>query len=155
MQCPYCASSELTVLETRDSAEGIQRRRKCRTCQKRFSTVERLVFEQPPMIIKRDGRREAFNREKLVRNIYKACDKRPLPVGEIERLVDDIQEELMRTNRLEAPSRMIGDMVMDRLSKLDNIAYVRFASVYLNPADITDLLAIIERLRHTENENNL
>lgn len=150
MRCPYCESEDLQVIETRDVPNGIQRRRRCRTCDRRFNTLERLVLGQPTMIIKRDGRREEFDRGKLERNVRKACNKRPLAVGEVERLVDDVEEELTRQNRPEVSSRFIGDLVMDRLRKLDGIAYVRFASVYLNLADLNDLLHVIERLREDD-----
>jgi transcriptional repressor NrdR len=150
VHCPFCGAEESNVLDTRDAAEGIQRRRRCRMCQKIFKTVERVEIGHPPMVIKRDGRREAFDRDKLIRNVRKAADKRPLPVGDIERLVDDIEHDLIQQGRLEIPSKSIGDMVMDRLLRLDRIAYVRFASVYLNLTDLDDLLHVIERIRHDE-----
>lgn len=140
------------VLDTRDSTEGVHRRRRCKQCQQRFNTVERVDLGRPPVIIKRDGRREPFDREKLVRNVRKACDKRPLPVGEIERLVDDIEQSIIQQGRLEVPSKAIGEMAMDRLLKLDRIAYVRFASVYLGFADIDDLMKVVDRIRHDERE---
>ena len=147
MRCPFCASEDSHVLDTRDAPEGIHRRRRCKNCQQRFNTFERVNVGHPPMIIKRDQRRENFDRDKLVRNVRKACDKRPLPVGEVERLVDDIEQDLIQQARQEVPSQMIGEMVMDRLLKLDSIAYVRFASVYLGLADLDDLLRVIDRLR--------
>lgn len=147
MRCPFCASEDSQVLDTRDAPEGIHRRRRCKHCQQRYNTFERVDVGHPPMIIKRDQRREPFDRDKLVRNIRKACDKRPLPVGEIERLVDDIEQDLIQQSRQEVPSQVIGEMVMDRLLTLDGIAYVRFASVYLGLADIDDLLRVIARLR--------
>jgi transcriptional repressor NrdR len=153
MRCPNCGTEDSQVLETRDAPEAVHRRRRCKHCQQRFNTVERVNVGHPPMIIKRDGRREAFDREKLVRNIRKACQKRPLPVGEVESIVDNIEHELSQQSRLEVPSQYIGEMVMDRLRKLDGIAYVRFASVYLNLADIDDLLQVIERLRHDDKAN--
>jgi len=147
MRCPYCAAEDSQVLDTRDAPEGIHRRRRCKNCERRFNTFERVNVGQPPMIIKRDGRREVFDRDKLVRNVRKACEKRPLPVGEVERLVDDIEHDLIQKGRLEIPSHVIGEMVMDRLLKLDSIAYVRFASVYLGLEDLDDLLQVIERIR--------
>ncbi len=150
MHCPFCGAEDSNVLDTRDAAEGIQRRRRCRHCQRIFKTVERVEIGHPPMVIKHDGRREPFDRDKLIRNVRKACDKRPLPVGDIERLVDDIEQALIQQGRLEVPSKMIGDMVMDRLLKLDRIAYVRFASVYLNVTDLDDLMQVIERIRREE-----
>jgi transcriptional repressor NrdR len=151
MRCPFCGSEDTQVLDTRDAAEGVHRRRRCKNCQRRFNTVERVDVGRPPMVIKRDGRREPFDREKLLRNVRKACEKRPLPVGEIERLVDDIEQSLAQSGRLEVPGKTIGEMVMDRLLKLDRIAYVRFASVYLGLADLDDLMQVVERIRHEEN----
>ncbi len=150
MRCPTCGSEDSQVLETRDSPEGVQRRRRCKQCQQRFNTIERIALEHPPMVIKRDGRREPFDRDKLLRNVRKSCEKRPLPVGEIERMVDAIEAELARQHRLEVPSRAIGELVMDHLLKLDRIAYIRFASVYLNFEDLDDLLRVVERIRHDE-----
>lgn len=147
MRCPFCGSNNSQVLETRDAPDGIHRRRKCRECGQRFSTTERVELGRHPLIIKRDGRREPFDREKLIRNIRKACDKRPLPVGEVERLVDDIEQDLIQQGRLEIPSRTIGELAMDRLLRLDRIAYIRFASVYLNFADIDDLAREVDRIR--------
>ena len=141
------------MLDTRDTGDGIQRRRRCRECQQRFNTVERVEIGHVPMVIKRDGRREPFNRDKLIRNVQKACDKRPLPVGEIERLADDIEQDLIQQGKREIPSKLIGDMTMDRLLKLDRIAYVRFASVYLKLTDLDDLLQVVERIRHAEADN--
>jgi transcriptional repressor NrdR len=154
MICPYCDFEDSQVLETRDASEGVHRRRRCKNCQKRFNTLERIEIGHPPMVIKRDGRREPFNREKLVRNVQKACEKRPLPVGEVERLVDDIEQKLVQQSRLEVSSHQIGEMVMDRLRKLDRIAYVRFASVYLNLANLDDLMQVVERLRYEEPPEN-
>jgi len=152
MRCPFCGTEDSQVLDTRDAPEGIHRRRRCKHCQQRFSTSERVNIGHPPMIIKRDARREAFDRGKLVRNVQKACEKRPLPVGEVERLVDDIEQDLVQQGRLEVASNVIGQMVMDRLMKLDSIAYVRFASVYLGLADVDDLLRVIERMRHEQDQ---
>lgn len=152
MHCPFCGSEDSNVLDTRDTGDGIQRRRRCRNCQQRYNTVERIDIGHVPMVIKRDGRREPFNREKLIRNVQKACDKRPLPVGEIERLADDIEQDLIQQGKREIPSKLIGDMTMDRLLKLDRIAYVRFASVYLKLADLDDLLQVVDRIRHAEAE---
>jgi transcriptional repressor NrdR len=150
VHCPFCGAEDSNVLDTRDTAEGIQRRRRCRNCQRIFKTVERVEIGHTPMVIKHDGRRELFDRDKLIRNVRKACEKRPLPVGDIERLVDDIEQGLIQQGRLEVPSKIVGDMVMDRLLKLDSIAYVRFASVYLNVTDLDDLMQVIERIRREE-----
>jgi len=150
MHCPFCEHENSSVLDTRDAVEGIHRRRRCHHCKKIFKTFERVDVGHTPLVIKRDGRREPFDRDKLIRNIRKAADKRPLPVGDIERLVDDIEQDLIQSGRPEIPSKSIGDMAMDRLLKLDRIAYVRFASVYLNLADLDDLLQVVERIRHED-----
>ncbi len=128
-----------------DASEGIRRRRECLGCQRRFTTYERT---QPVslFIIKKDERREEFNREKLLTGVRKACEKRPLPTGAIEKLVDEIENELYRLGKAEVPSSVIGEMVMAGLKKLDHIAYIRFASVYRAFADITQLKQAVDSL---------
>jgi len=125
--------------------DGIRRRRRCLSCGSRFTTYERL---QPAslFVIKKDERREGFDREKLLVGIRKACEKRPLPTGAIDKLVDDIEAGLYRLGKAEVPSTLIGDMVMQRLKRLDHIAYIRFASVYREFADITALKREVDTL---------
>jgi transcriptional repressor NrdR len=145
MNCPYCGHSEDKVIDSREVNEGIRRRRQCLGCGARFTTYERL---QPAslFVIKKDERREEFDREKLMTGIRKACEKRPLPMGSVEKLADDIEAELYQLGKAEVASTVIGDMVMERLKKLDHIAYIRFASVYREFADITALKQEVDTL---------
>jgi transcriptional repressor NrdR len=135
MKCPYCGYVESRVTDSRDQGGSIHRRRRCERCLQRFSTVERVVLHEL-MVVKRDGRREPFKREKIETGVRHACQKRPIPVGELEALVEDVENELYRLGTAEVESRIIGEMVMDRLRKLDDIAYIRFASVYRSYPDI-------------------
>jgi transcriptional repressor NrdR len=135
MKCPYCGFFESRVTDSRDQGGAIHRRRRCEHCHQRFSTVERVVLPEL-MVAKRDGRREAFNREKLENGLRRACEKRPIPVGQLEAVVEEIENELYKLGTAEVESRIIGEMVMDRLRKLDDIAYIRFASVYRSYPDI-------------------
>ncbi|HJX13067.1 MAG TPA: transcriptional regulator NrdR [Dehalococcoidales bacterium] len=145
MNCPYCGYYDSRVIDSRDVNDGIRRRRQCLKCEARFTTYERL---QPAslFVVKKDQRREEFDREKLLAGIRKACEKRPLPSGTAERLADDIEAELYQTGRTEIPTSLIGDLVMARLKKLDHIAYIRFASVYRDFADITMLKQEVDTL---------
>jgi transcriptional repressor NrdR len=149
MNCPYCGHSEDKVIDSREVNEGIRRRRQCLGCGARFTTYERL---QPAslFVIKKDERREEFDREKLLTGIRKACEKRPLPTGIVEKLVDDIEAELYQLGKAEIPSAVVGDMVMARLKNLDHIAYIRFASVYREFADITALKEEVDTLFEAE-----
>jgi transcriptional repressor NrdR len=151
MKCPYCGQHDSRVIDSRDVNEGIRRRRLCSGCGSRFTTYERL---QPTalFVVKKDKRREEFSREKLLSGVRKACEKRPLPTGAVERLVDDIEAELYHQGRAEMPSTAIGDMVMTRLKSLDNIAYIRFASVYRDFTDITALKQEVDILLSAEAE---
>ena len=146
MRCPYCAKEDSKVIDTRESDETIRRRRECLKCSRRFTTYER-VAQTSLMVIKQDGRREAFDRQKLMSGIVRACAKRPVPMDEIERTVEDIEMQLHTTGRSEIDSQKVGQMVMDRLRALDDVAYVRFASVYRRFADLESLQAEIQRLR--------
>ena len=145
MNCPYCGHYDSKVTDSRDVNDGVRRRRQCLSCGSRFTTYERL---QPAslFVINKDQRREEFDRNKLLSGIRKACEKRPLPTGAIEKLVDDIETELYRLGKAEIPGALIGDMVMERLKKLDQVAYIRFASVYREFADITALKQEVDTL---------
>jgi transcriptional repressor NrdR len=151
MNCPYCGHSEDKVIDSREVNDGIRRRRQCLGCGERFTTYERL---QPAslFVIKKDERREEFDREKLSSGIRKACEKRPLPTGIVEKLVDDIEAELYQLGKAEIPSTVVGDIVMERLKNLDHIAYIRFASVYREFADITALKQEVDTLLDAEAE---
>ena len=145
MKCPYCGSDDSKVIDSRDVNDGVRRRRQCLDCESRFTTYER-VLPSSLFVVKKDQRREEFNKDKLLVGIRKACEKRPLPAGAIDRLADDIEAELYQLGRAEVASTTIGDMVMERLRKLDYIAYIRFASVYRDFADITDLKQEVDTL---------
>lgn len=133
------------MIDSREVEEGIRRRRQCLGCSKRFTTYERL---QPAslFIIKKDERREEYNREKLLSGIRKACEKRPLPTGSIEKIVDEIEAALYKQGKTEIPSTLVGDLVMAKLKEVDNIAYIRFASVYREFADIKALKEAVDNL---------
>jgi len=149
MNCPYCSYHDSKVIDSRDINDGIRRRRQCLKCDSRFTTYERF---QPAglFVIKKDERREEFNRDKLLAGIRKACEKRPLPSGAVENTADDIEAELYRSGKLEMPSTLIGDMVMERLKELDHIAYIRFASIYRDFTDITTLKEVVDALVSSE-----
>ena len=139
MKCPYCFHEETKVVDKRETEEldVTRRRRECLKCKKRFTTYER-VESLDLAILKKDGRREAFDREKLKRGIIKACEKRPVSYEQIEALIDKLEAELRKLKSKEVPSKLIGEKVMNGLKKLDKIAYIRFASVYRSFADVTD-----------------
>src|SRR3990172_6057651 len=124
MRCPYCASPDTKVTDSRDSEEGIRRRRECLHCEQRFSTIERLASGSL-LVAKKDGRREEFSREKLLSGLRTACEKRPLPAGAIEAVADAVEAELRRSGAPEVPSSQIGELAMDHLRALDQIAYIR------------------------------
>jgi transcriptional repressor NrdR len=146
MQCPYCAKEQNKVIDTRESDETIRRRRQCLNCGKRFTTYERIA-QTGLMVIKQDSRREAFDRQKLMSGVVKACAKRPVPMEAIEALVDEIEMELHAQGKSEVDSQKIGQMLMERLRVLDDVAYVRFASVYRRFADLDSLAIEIQRLK--------
>ena len=147
MKCPYCGGTESRVKDSRDVGDAVHRRRECEHCKGRFSTYERVEKSQL-MVIKRDQRREAFDRQKLFMGISKACEKRPLPMREIENSVEEIEQELYRQGRQEVPSSVIGELVMERLQHMDKIAYIRFASVYRSFNDVETMLEELETLLH-------
>ena len=146
MKCPYCGSRKDKVLDSRASSKGksIRRRRACLRCKKRFTTYE-YVETVPLLVVKKDGRREAFNREKLLMGVMKACEKRPVSVEKMERLVDDIARKLEKEHEKEVKTKEIGELVMERLHSLDQIAYVRFASVYRQFKDVSEFM---KELKH-------
>ena len=147
MRCPYCHVEETRVNETRmnEEQEIIRRRRECLECKRRFTTYERYE-EQPLYVIKKDGRRESFDREKLMNGITRACDKRPVSRDAIEKVVTDIERSMRDSLEDEMPTSAIGDMVMHHLHLLDEVAYVRFASVYKEFRDAESFMEEIERL---------
>jgi transcriptional repressor NrdR len=146
MRCPFCQSDQSKVLDTtHDSRGGVRRRRECEHCTQRFSTYERPIFATP-LIIKQDGNREEFDREKLIKGIRIACAKRPVPADSIERLVGEVEATLQRMGKEEVSARIVGDMVIAGLKELDHIAYIRYASVYLRMDDLRSIRNEIDRL---------
>lgn len=137
MRCPYCHNTDSRVLESRASEDHttIRRRRECPGCLKRFTTYEKIEMA-PLLVIKKDNRREELSRDKLLRGILKACEKRPIPIEQIEAVVDTIERELRSEFEREVPAERVGEKVMDKLRNLDGVAYVRFASVYRQFRDV-------------------
>lgn len=146
MQCPYCKNTTSKVIDTsHDSRGGVRRRRECEKCGQRFSTYERPILATP-LIIKADGTREEFDREKLLRGIRIACAKRPVSAADIERFVGEIEANLQSMGRAEVSSRVVGDMVIGGLKELDQIAYIRYAIVYLQLSDLRSIRDEIDHL---------
>jgi len=145
MNCPYCGYYDSRVIDSRDVNDSIRRRRECLKCRKRFTTYER-VQRGSLFVIKKDQRREEFNKEKLLRGLHKACEKRPLRTGAVDQVADDIESQLFALGKTEVSSSTIGDMVMEHLKDLDYIAYIRFASVYRQFGDITALKKEVDTL---------
>ncbi len=137
MKCPYCGDPESKVVDSRHSDDGfsIRRRRECLACQKRFTTYE-TVESLPLIVVKKDGRRQAFDRNKVLHGMVRACEKRPVPMAEMERASAEIEQILQNTLEREVRSERIGELVMERLKALDEVSYVRFASVYRQFKDI-------------------
>lgn len=145
MKCPYCGNSETDVVETRDTEGATRRRRGCKQCEKRFTTYER-VENIDLVVIKKDGRREKFDREKLRRGLIKSTEKRPISNETIGEILNEIEQELRSKDTTEISSRTIGNIVLRKFKKLDKVAYIRFASVYLDFDDLKDFEKIIEKL---------
>ena len=145
MDCPFCPSTRSKVTDKRDSVNGVRRRRECLKCKKRFTTYEK-VSRHGLYIIKKDGNRESFEREKLEKGIDKAFEKRPVAKEKIEKMINEIEEQLRRKGKKEIKSSTIGEMVMKKIKKLDSVAYVRFASVYLNFKNLKDFKKVISQL---------
>lgn len=139
MKCPFCDSTEIRVVDSRDdeARDAIRRRRECTSCQRRFTTYER-VEETPLVVIKRTGEREVFSRSKLLRGLMRACEKRPIDADTLEKLVDGIEAELRNEFKTEVPSAEIGELALAKLKVLDKVAYVRFASVYRHFEDVEE-----------------
>ncbi|HLQ72244.1 MAG TPA: transcriptional regulator NrdR [Bacillota bacterium] len=151
MRCSNCQNKSTKVLDSRPIEEGatIRRRRECERCGFRFTTFERME-EIPLIIVKKDGARQEFSREKLIRGLIKACEKRPVPLEKLEAVALDVEKELRDDGISEVESKDIGELVMERLSKLDEVAYVRFASVYRQFKDISVFLDELKDLIHTD-----
>ena len=147
MKCPFCENPDTKVIDSRQTDDGhaIRRRRECENCKKRFTTYEK-VEEMILMVIKKDGSREAFDRNKIFSGIRKACEKRPVPVAKMEEVVDEIERGLNNMMEKEVESAFIGELIMEKLRDLDEVAYVRFASVYRQFTDINTFVSEIEKL---------
>jgi transcriptional repressor NrdR len=142
MKCPFCAHDDTRVVDSRLGKEGnnTRRRRECVECEKRFTTYER-VEETLPLVIKKDGRREAFDRHKIISGIQRACEKRPVPIATIEKVVDQMELSLQESGEKEIDASRIGEAIMEALQSLDEVAYVRFASVYRQFRDINEFMS--------------
>ena len=137
MDCPYCGNSKTRVTDNRKAPDGVRRRRECLKCKKRFTTYEK-VAKSDFYIIKKDGTREKFDRGKLEKGIQKAFEKRPVPQEDIEKMIAEMEEMLRRKGKKEIKSSVIGELVMKKIKKMDNVAYIRFASVYRDFQDVKD-----------------
>ena len=147
MKCPFCAHLEDKVVDSREAKIGdtIRRRRECMGCGRRFTTYER-IDEIPYMVVKKDGRREKFDRQKLLTGLLKACEKRPVPMSKLEQIVNETEALVAESSDRERPTPEVGELVMNRLKKLDKVAYVRFASVYLDFKDVPDFMDELKEL---------
>ena len=147
MKCPYCGHPESKVIDSRPADENasIRRRRECLACAKRFTTYE-TVESLPMVVIKKDGSRQSFDRQKMLRGMIRACEKRPVPLADLEHIADEIEQELQNSMEREIRTEVIGEKVMDRLRKVDQVAYVRFASVYRQFKDIDTFMAELNKL---------
>lgn len=147
MKCPFCSHPEDKVIDSRPTDEGttIRRRRECLGCQKRYTTYEKVEY-MPLMVIKKDKSRQPYNREKLLNGILRACEKRPVSIGEIDHLIDTVEARIYNTLEREVTSTEIGECVMEELRKLDEVAYVRFASVYRQFKDINTFMEELQKI---------
>ena len=147
MKCPFCGHLEDKVVDSRESREGevIRRRRECLSCAKRFTSYER-IDQIPPMVVKKDGRRERFDRGKVLGGLLKACEKRPVPVKTLELITDRVESLVQESPEREVPTDVVGEYLMDRLRELDKVAFVRFASVYRDFKDVDQFMATLKGL---------
>ena len=146
MQCPYCSNEDTKVLDSRESEESVRRRRECSNCKKRFTTYERAEITEL-IVIKKDGRPEAFDRSKIIKGMMRACEKRPIETSEIEKTADEIELELRNRDNIEIDSKEIGELIMSKLKQLDQVAYIRFASVYREFTDIAHFKKELKNLK--------
>ncbi len=153
MKCPYCGTNEDKVIDSREASDGaaIRRRRECLKCERRYTTYERLE-ETPLLVVKRDGRREPFDRKKILSGVIKACEKRPVPMEQMEALVDHLDQEIRQEFEKEVSSVEIGERLMQRLQKLDEVAYVRFASVYRSFKDLNQFMKELRELLNNKKQ---
>lgn len=157
MKCPYCKERDSRVIDTREVPEGIRRRRECNACEQRFTTYERVAGISL-LIVKRDGRREEFDRHKLFKSLLIACSKRPIPTSKIEKAVHEVETDLYARAKGEIQSLEVGRLVMDQLQRIDDVAYVRYASVYRRFQDVDtmaeEIKHLLERKRREEEQKN-
>ena len=155
MRCPYCGKADSRVVDSRAADEGatIRRRRECTGCGRRFTTYE-VVEKVPLMVIKNDGRREPFKQEKLLNGLIRSCEKRDIPMARIVRLANEIEREVRNTMEREIPSKKLGQLVMDHLRDFDEVAYIRFASVYRKFADIGNFITELDELRESKKKKD-
>jgi transcriptional repressor NrdR len=153
MKCPFCAHLEDKVVDSRESREGevIRRRRECLACGKRFTSYER-IDQIPHLVVKKDGRRERFDREKVLAGLLKACEKRPVPVKTLEMIADKVESMVQESPDREVPTTEVGEFLMERLRELDKVAFVRFASVYRDFKDVDAFMATLKGLLETSRE---
>ncbi len=151
MKCPFCGFVNDKVVDSRESkeADSIRRRRECLKCEKRFTTYER-IDEIPYMVVKKDGRREKFDRQKVLNGLLRACEKRPVPISKLEQIVNDAESFVIESAERERKTTEIGELIMNRLRKHDKVAYVRFASVYLDFKDVKEFMAELKDLLKTK-----
>jgi len=149
MKCPYCGAKRTRVIATDHDAQGVRRRRECSSCKQRFSTLERAVLVTP-LVVKRDDRREEFDREKLLSGLRVACARRPVSADDLERLADRVESRIRQMGKMEVNSRTIGDLVIAELRELDPVSYIRYAIVYLGLEDLEAVRTEINRLLEVE-----
>lgn len=156
MKCPYCTNVDNKVIDSRLSKDGrtIRRRRECLDCERRFTTYERLE-EILPMIVKKDGRRESFNRDKIIQGVKQSCQKRPISITKIEEFVDSLEVYFQELGRKEIESKEVGEKVINRLKEWDEVAYVRFASVYRQFKDISEFMNELEDILKTKRDEGM
>jgi transcriptional repressor NrdR len=147
MKCPFCGHLEDTVVDSRESKEGesIRRRRECLKCERRFTSYER-IDEIPYMVIKKDGRRERFDRQKVLAGVMRACEKRPVSMGKMEQIVNEVESFVIDSPERERTSTEVGGVIMEKLQQLDKVAYIRFASVYRDFKDVNEFREELEKL---------
>src|ERR1700726_3171659 len=151
MKCPFCGFANDQVVDSRESKEGesIRRRRECLRCEKRFTTYER-IDEIPYMVVKKDGRREKFERQKVLSGLLRACEKRPVPIGQLEQIVNEAESFVIDSPERERKTSELGELIMNRLRRYDKVAYVRFASVYLDFKDVQEFMSELKDLLKTK-----
>lgn len=153
MQCPRCQNNGTRVVDSRPADEGraIRRRRECESCRYRFTTFERIE-QVPLLVVKKNGNREEFNREKILRGVIRSCEKRPVPMDQIERIVNEIENDIRSLGENEVSSTVIGEHVMEKLAEVDDVAYIRFASVYRQFKDIEVFMKEMKELERKKTE---